>query len=519
MNFLQLFSNTKIKYKILVPINILTFVLLFLVAFFLQIYFSNTLSSSLEDKINSTVQFLGKLSKGFIINYDFVSLEDFAQVALEDKDIDFISFQDPAGTFLTKSSKNQAAKFSRIVKITDHSEKDIATMTVGYSHKRIDKLITSFNYLIVLCIAIIQILITITLSAVGADINRQILKVVTVVKDITKSVLAGNLNIKKNSEGVAVDFQEMLLQINSLTNSFYKPITETMNIMEQLAAKNLTARMVGEYGGDLNQLKENINSAIVNLQKALVEVNRTGETIESGAEQVAKASQGLSQGATDQAASLQQTNSSIQEIASKTNHNAESAQQAKLLSDEVKKRAHEGNEKMRSLIIAMQEINQSGQEILKITKAIESIAFQTNLLALNAAVEAARAGKHGKGFAVVAEEVRRLAAKSAKATSDTTELIAKSVNRANNGNLIAKDTATALDLIVTGVTKVTDFISEIAIASNDQAKSMGQMSSALILVDQVTQRNTANAEESSAAAQELFGQAKQMRAMVKEFNV
>jgi len=238
-----------------------------------------------------------------------------------------------------------------------------------------------------------------------------------------------------------------------------------------------------------------------------------------GAEQVSDASQSLAQGSTQQASAIQQVTASITEIAERTKRNAEEANQANASVHSMKEEAMVSDSHMKEMIGAMTEINEASENISKIIKVIDDIAFQTNILALNAAVEAARAGVHGKGFAVVAEEVRNLAGKSASAASETADMIEDSIKKVEQGSKLAEQTAASLTQIIGEVDNIVALINNIAVASNDQATAVSQIDQAIIQVSQVVQTNSATSEQCAAASEELSNQAMSLRTMIGQYKL
>ena len=288
-------------------------------------------------------------------------------------------------------------------------------------------------------------------------------------------------------------------------------------LAESIAGGDLTREVV--LASDKDVLGQALRGMVDRLNMLLQEIKGSSDQIASSSSQMAASSQDLSQGATESASSLEEVMASLNELSAQTTQNAENAATANGLTGDARNVADEGNRQMQKLVTAMEEINVAGGNISRIIKVIDEIAFQTNLLALNAAVEAARAGQHGKGFAVVAEEVRNLAGRSAQAARETSELIEEAVNKARNGSEISDLTAASLREIVESVSKVGDLMDEISVASTEQAQGLAQVNTGLGQIDQVTQRNTATAEESAAASEELSQQARHLQNMLPGFMV
>ncbi len=255
------------------------------------------------------------------------------------------------------------------------------------------------------------------------------------------------------------------------------------------------------------------------LHRISTQLSEGAAQVTSAAGEVSQSSQTLAAGASEQAASLEETSASLEEISSMTKRNAESAGNAKSLANHTRTAAETGAGDMRAMSDAMDAIKSSSDNIAKIIKTIDEIAFQTNILALNAAVEAARAGEAGMGFAVVAEEVRALAQRSATAARETAEKIEDSIQKSGRGVALSGKVASSLSEIVDKARQVDTLIAEIASASQEQTQGITQVLSAVTQMDSVTQTNAASAEEGAAAAEELNAQARCLDQIVSELQL
>ncbi len=314
-----------------------------------------------------------------------------------------------------------------------------------------------------------------------------------------------------------VDRNDEIGMLARAMNTMSENLLQMVMAAGSLAGGDLTVKV--QPLSEQDALGYALQGMVERLSRTIAEIGVLAGNVAAGADQMNATSQAVSQGAAEQASSLEEISSSMNEITAQTRLNAENAAQANRLAGEAKSLAESGNARMQQMVSAMRTINESGRDISRIIKVIDEIAFQTNLLALNAAVEAARAGKHGKGFAVVAEEVRNLAARSARAARETSEMIEGSVRKVEDGAAMANTTAQALHEIVGAASKLTDLINEIAAASNEQAQGVTQILAGLGQVDHVTQQNTAHAEESASAAEELSSQARVLQETVSVFTV
>ena len=352
-------------------------------------------------------------------------------------------------------------------------------------------------------------------------VNNTLDAVIEPIKEastVLQEMSNGNLKVyvKGDYKGDHADIKNAL---NGTIDSLSSYVTEISEVLDEMSNSNLKLSINNEYKGDFAKIKDALNLIIESFNEVFSEINNAADQVSSGSSQVSDGSQALSQGTTEQASAIEELTSSITEVAAQTKQNAVSATQANELALSAKNGAILGNSHMKEMLKSMEEINESSSNISKIIKVIDDIAFQTNMLALNAAVEAARAGQHGKGFAVVAEEVRNLAARSANAAKETADLVEGSIKKVEFGTKIANNTAESLDQIVAGVSKAATLVGEIAAASNEQATAIYQINKGIEQVSDVVQTNSATAEQSAAASEELSGQARLLKNMVEKFKL
>ena len=375
------------------------------------------------------------------------------------------------------------------------------------------------NQLILMC-AIFSIVGLLILIAISFFLIKRALNPLQGIALAGKAVAEGNFDVK-----VSYDRQDeigdLAAAIQSVMQHVQEIISDLSDKLSELAKGNFrvslenTEQYPGAYRPLLNSLQEISND----LNKTMAEIKTSAKEVNAGAEQVSSGAQGLSQGATEQASSIEELSATVNDISEHIKRTAENTRLANTEAQNAGKEVSHSDKQMQQMKAAMENINQKSGEISKIIKTIDDIAFQTNILALNAAIEAARAGVAGKGFAVVADEVGNLAQKSANAAKDTTMLIEETLQAVEQGTVLADSTAESLQRVVTGASKVTELVNQIAEASVEQSRAVEQVSTGIDQISSVVQSNTATAEESAAASEELSGQANILNDLVGRFQL
>ena len=314
-------------------------------------------------------------------------------------------------------------------------------------------------------------------------------------------------------------YRTMSEGINRLTDTVEAVIGDLGAVLSALAQGDLNKRVERDYQGAFQTLKTDVNATSAKLSEIVGQISQAAETIASAAAEVSSGSTDLAERTEQQASSLEETAASMEELGATVRSNADNAQRANHMASEARTAAESGGGVADSAIDAMKRIEEASRKITDIIGVIDEIAFQTNLLALNAAVEAARAGDAGRGFAVVAQEVRNLAQRSAQASKEIKGLILDSNDQVKDGVELVKKAGGALEGIVSGVQQVATLIAEMASASSEQASALDEINSTVAHMDEMTQKNAALVEETTAAAQSLANQATDLRHLVGYFKL
>lgn len=341
-------------------------------------------------------------------------------------------------------------------------------------------------------------------------------QVVAAAERIAQGDLDVSLNVESNDE-----IGRLAHSFSKMSSNLREIISDLDYLLDEMSQGNflVTTRCLEKYvGGYVNILTatQHINTK---LSDTLSQINQASEQVSTGSEHVAAGAQALSQGATEQAGSVEELAATINEISGQVQGTADNAREANQVVGKTGAEILGCDRQMQELNDAMSEISQKSDEIGKIIKTIEDIAFQTNILALNAAVEAARAGEAGKGFAVVADEVRNLAGKSAEAAKNTTCLIEGSIHAVENGTKLTAGTAESLKRVVESTKLMESVVERISVATDEQASSLNQVTIGIDQISSVVQTNSATAEESAAASEELSGQAQMLKSLVSQFKL
>ncbi|MCU0634466.1 MAG: methyl-accepting chemotaxis protein [Gemmatimonadaceae bacterium] len=329
----------------------------------------------------------------------------------------------------------------------------------------------------------------------------------------------GHLSHRADVTAFAGAYQSLAQGLNDTLSTVAAPLVEASQVLQRVAARDLTARVTRVDAGDFQQLNDALNEAVGQLATALDDVQQATSQVSDAAGQVAQGSQSLAEGSSDQAAAVQEVATALQALDGRTRENAAHADEARATMADTLRGTRDGVTCMTSLASAMEEMRASADATAKILQTIEAVAFQTNLLALNAAVEAARAGDAGRGFAVVAEEVRALALRSAESARQTADLTERSLSSSARGVALSGEMQQQLTAIRAQAERAGTAIDAIAQSSQEQREQVGEINRAIDRINVVTQGVAANAEESSAAAEELSSQAAVMQELIGQFTI
>lgn len=373
---------------------------------------------------------------------------------------------------------------------------------------------------------IIQIFMIFTLILVGAMqflnmviIRKRILRPVLAVKEQMTEISQGNLSMNFPFESDTSEMGLLIASIHETKHELKKYIKDIDTKLAEMAKGNMSLTVENNYRGEFLPIQIAMGQILQSLNDALYHINDTAENVSLQSKKMASSAEVLSNGAVQQAATVEQLSQGIQTIANQVSRTSSDADTAKHYSIESTNQLEVCGEKMKSLTSAIEDIAKSSHQIAGIIKTIEDIALQTNLLALNAAVEAARAGEAGKGFVVVANEVQTLASKSSESAKNITTLIEESVKLVKYGTFLSEETTSALSSVVESAQQTMHIVESIADSAANQAESLQQLTHGMEQISNVIQTNATTAEESTLFAKTLDTQAEELKNSVHRFQL
>lgn len=407
------------------------------------------------------------------------------------------------------------------VPILDSNNQIIGIYFCGVPMKQVETLIANNEKGTIKALvttSIITIIISLVISyLLASNITKPIKKLSDITDRLVKGELDTDVDIKSKDE--IGHLANSMSQLVDRLKKYIIYINEISTILDQIGNGDLNIDFEHDYDGEFATVKEALINTSDMLNETILEFSSAANQVLIGSEQVAEESQTLSQGATEQASSIEELSTIINEVADTMKHNAQLAKEADKIAHDAHLATEESQNKMDSMVVAINEISNTSYEIGKIIKNIDDIAFQTNILALNAAVEAARAGSAGKGFAVVAEEVRNLAGKSAESAKNTAMLIERSISAIESGAKIVEETAQSLEKVILETEQSSKVVEEIAATSDEQAQSIDQINIGITQISNVVQTNSATSEESAASSEELSGQSQNLKDLISKFKL
>ncbi|MBN4978529.1 MCP four helix bundle domain-containing protein [Stenotrophomonas maltophilia] len=349
--------------------------------------------------------------------------------------------------------------------------------------------------------------------------KASLLAINTQIQQLASAAAAGDFSQRGDAQRFDHDFRVMIEQLNSMMQVADGNLGQLSQLLQSIAAGDLTARMDGQFNGVFARMRDDANTTVAQLTQIVGQIQASASSITLAAGEIASGNSDLSRRTEQQAANLEETAASMEELTSTVRQNAEHARQANQLAIGAHGVASQGGEVVGQVVTTMSAIEASSKKIAEIISVIDGIAFQTNILALNAAVEAARAGEQGRGFAVVASEVRTLAQRSAAAAKEIKGLIDDSVGKVAEGSSLVHQAGTTMGEIVASVQRVTDIMAEISAASQEQSAGIEQVNQTVVQMDETTQQNAALVEEATAAARAMEDQAAQLADAVAIFRL